>query len=426
MQHLEHKNIKVAIFGQLLPGSAGGIETNLLKLVNSLADHNGNGDQQVIIGPGGATDWLHPYLGQGQSALAWPPLRYDKYYPSQTLLKRFTSAKDTKTFIHLLLGNMRANKQPQKLDNSLKSLGVEVLHFPYQRYFQTTLPFVFEPWDLQHIHLPELFTQTEIDFRNKLYRQACEEASIVVTATKWTKKDLIDNFGLPASKIAVIPRGASQPKTLAAQIDIEKTLSKFNLPADFIIYPAKTWPHKNHTRLFKALSILNTRFNIVIPLVCTGKPIKSSLNEISDEMLSLGLANQVYFTDFISEEELKHLYMASRCMVFPSLFEGLGIPLLEAFEYGVPVACSNASCLTEIGGDAAIYFDPYSTEDMADKIRMLWTDNALREKLAANIEGKLNCFNWNKSAHLFKLVYKFLAKKQLSSIEQSELAAILA
>lgn len=424
---IREANPAVAIFGQLLPGSAGGIETNLLKLLAALAAENGPEDRQFVIGPGGESSWIRPYLGNGQDVVEWPPLRCTIPTLSQENVP-VAIARVVKDAVRKVLrrGTLSAfSNSANQLTQKLKSAGVEVVHFPYQRYFPTNLPFIFEPWDLQHIHLPELFSNEEVKFRNWLYRLACEEAALVVTATHWTKDDLIRQFGLSPSKIAVIPRGAEITSVDFAPGAIEGTLKRLQLPQRFALYPAKTWAHKNHIRLFQALALLRDKNNLVIPLVCTGKPIDSSTESIQRELRASGLSDQVFFTGFLDDDSMRHLYARADLMVFPSLFEGLGIPVLEAMASGTPVVCSRASCLPEIGGDAAIFFDHYSIEDMASKIAMVWNDSALRSDLKQRGYANITSFSWAEAARSFRVVYRYVANRPLDADEAQRLASML-
>ncbi len=417
----------VAIFGQLLRGSAGGIETNLLKLLTTLAAENGPDDRQLVIGPGGKSSWLRPFLGDGQDVVAWPILRCEMpvAFPSNILEAVPRLAKNA--IRRVLCREVRSafSTSATRLTHDLQSMGVEVMHFPYQRYFPTTLPFIFEPWDLQHVHLPEMFSKEEVEFRNWLYSQACKEAALVVTATRWTKADLIRRFGFSASKIAVIPRGAEIAPMDFVNGGTQEMMNILNLPQRFAIYPAKTWAHKNHIRLFQALAHLRDKEGLVIPLVCTGKPIETNEDGIMLACRSLELSDQVFFPGFLDEANLRQLYARADLMVFPSLFEGLGIPVLEAMASGVPVVCSRASCLPEIGGNAAIFFDPYSVEDMAVKIATVWGDGVLRAELKQRGHANITSFSWTEAARSFRVAYKHVANRPLAADESRRLAVML-
>ena len=418
---------RVAILGQLLPGSAGGIETNLLKLLVSLAADNGDTGRQLVIGPGGKSAWLLPHLGHGQKMIEWPPFRCELPRAGRSdVAAGFTRVLRDVVWKMLGRGTVSAfSNSARRLTRKLKRAGVEVVHFPYQRYFPTSLPFIFEPWDLQHIHLPEMFSAEEIKLRDWLYRRACEEAALVVTATRWSKHDLMQHFGLPSSKIAVIPRGAELQAAEREPLAIDEVLRRLRLPQQFALYPAKTWPHKNHTRLFQALASLRNEAGLTIPLVCTGKPLGADIDRIQRELESLGLRDQVRFTGFVDEETMRTLFEQAQLVVFPSLFEGLGIPVLEAMASGTPVVCSQASCLSEIGGDAAVFFDPYSVADIAAKTAMVWRDRTLRAEMQQRGYSNAASFSWADAARSFRVVYRHVAKRPLNSAETRRLEYML-
>jgi glycosyltransferase involved in cell wall biosynthesis len=139
----------------------------------------------------------------------------------------------------------------------------------------------------------------------------------------------------------------------------------------------------------------------------------------------LGLSNQVFFTGFLDDDSMRHLYARADLMVFPSLFEGLGIPVLEAMASGTPVVCSRASCLPEIGSDAAIFFDPYSIEDMAAKIAMVWGDSSLRSDLTQRGYANIASFSWVEAARSFRVAYRYVANRPLDANETQRLASML-
>ena len=122
---------------------------------------------------------------------------------------------------------------------------------------------------------------------------------------------------------------------------------------------------------------------------------------------------------------MQHLYAGADQMIFPSLFEGLGIPALEAMALGTPVVCSRASCLPEICGEAAVFFDPYSVEDMAAKIAMVWGDSALRTELKQRGYANITSFSWAEAAQSFRVAYNYVANRPLGADEERQLATML-
>jgi glycosyltransferase involved in cell wall biosynthesis len=141
--------------------------------------------------------------------------------------------------------------------------------------------------------------------------------------------------------------------------------------ADFLLYPANFWPHKNHRRLFEAMSIyLRAHPDSRLRLVCTGAP-NTLMNDLQVTAEAILPAGTVVFAGYIPEQELSALLAASAAVIFPSLYEGFGMPVLEAMASGKPVLCSNVTSLPEVAGDAAIYFDPTNPRQIAEAITAL-------------------------------------------------------
>jgi glycosyltransferase involved in cell wall biosynthesis len=171
--------------------------------------------------------------------------------------------------------------------------------------------------------------------------------------------------------------------------------SRYGLPADgFVFYPAHPWPHKNHRRLFRALRLLTQRRGRRIPIVCTG-----TLGDESRILRRIAAAaglppEQLHDLGFVSEEEMPALYRAARLLVFPSLFEGFGMPVLEAMASGCPVACADTPALKELGGDAVAVFTGQSEMEMVEVLGRLWLDARARARLAESGLRRAVQFRW--------------------------------
>ena len=157
------------------------------------------------------------------------------------------------------------------------------------------------------------------------------------------------------------------------EADLAATRSSLELPERFLFYPGQTWPHKNHEGLLEALALIRERHGETPPLVCSGhrNELQPKLERRAEE---LGLQDAVRFVGFVEPLRLRCLYQLATAVLFPSRFEGWGMPVTEAFSLGVPVACSNTTSLPEVAGDAALLFDPESAEEMAEAAWSLWTD----------------------------------------------------
>jgi glycosyltransferase involved in cell wall biosynthesis len=170
-------------------------------------------------------------------------------------------------------------------------------------------------------------------------------------------------------------------------------------------YPAATWPHKNHKRLLAAVRIMKDRFGFDGQLVLSGITMQAN-DKVLEEIGRLGLRNDIAVLGYLPYDDLPCLYNLARVMVFPSLFEGFGIPLVEAMACGCPVACSNVTSIPEVAGDSAVMFDPCSVEDMAYKIWSLWSDDAMRQKSTAKGLERVKLFSWERMARQTLTVYE--------------------
>ena len=149
----------------------------------------------------------------------------------------------------------------------------------------------------------------------------------------------------------------------------------------FLLYPSNFWRHKNHTALLAALAHLRAE-GLRVRAVFTGS-LMGREAEWAAEVARAGVADQVRHLGLVSRAELSWVYRRAQCLCIPSLFEGFGIPLVEAMRLGVPVACSATTSLPEIAGPAAVYFDPHDPASIARSLRRLWTDASLRRRLIA-------------------------------------------
>ncbi len=299
-------------------------------------------------------------------------------------------------------------------DGFYEALGVDLLHFPHQRFIRCSLPTIFNPHDLQHLQFPQFFSKEDAAWREAIYRAGCSHAQAIAAESRWVKGDIVRRYHVDARKVYAILRGS--PTQLYDQTTgkiLAKAKRKFRLPEAFAFYPAQTWAHKNHIRLLEALRLLRDRDGLAIHLVCTGKK-NSFWPQIEARIRKLKLDNQVNFLGFVSPSELRAIYHLAEFLVFPSLFEGGGFPITEAFQEGAPVACSCATSLPEYGGDAVLLFDPTSTESMAQALRRMSADARLRETLRQRGSGRIRLFEWERTARTYQALYRKVGGRPLS------------
>jgi glycosyltransferase involved in cell wall biosynthesis len=226
-----------------------------------------------------------------------------------------------------------------------------------------------------------------------------EKSTKVIVISESTKKDLIKIFGTDESKIEVVYLGNSMIPELKADI-------KLKIPNRYVLFVGSRGGYKNFERFIKSISsILNKDKNLCV--ICAGGG-KFNFKEL--EIFSgLNIANQI--TQYnLDDATLANLYQNAQLFVFPSLYEGFGIPILESFACQCPLLCSNTSSLPEIAGDGAYYFDPYSEESMRHSIIKVLEDKYLQDKLRQKGTVRLKQFSWKKAAIETRKIYKSVMK----------------
>ncbi len=234
--------------------------------------------------------------------------------------------------------------------------------------------------DVIFLRHPELFDASYRMIFRKKYAHACKVADRFIAITKQSKQDVMHYFKVPSDKIDVIYQDCSP--LFHEKIPIEKVQQirqKYALPETFILYVGTIEPRKNLLAVFKAIH----RGNIDVPIVAVGRPTRY-LDEVKAYVAKNGLENKAIFLHQVSNEELPAMYKAARLFVFPSMFEGLGLPIVEAMNVGIPVITTNGSCFPEIGGDAARYVNYGNTDEMIAAI----TDILLHDELHASMVEK--------------------------------------
>jgi glycosyltransferase involved in cell wall biosynthesis len=208
-------------------------------------------------------------------------------------------------------------------------------------------------FDLQHRVFPQFFSVAERWKREESYSSAIRRANVIATISSFSSSEIQRIYGGIVQRPSVVYAGAPIA---------EKSWCNSVLPEEFLLYPANAWAHKNHVNLFRAFKILSIKYPN-IKLVLTGVR-KAASKAFIDALNIPGVEHRGY----VSDDELSLLRRHAVCLVFPSLYEGFGMPVIEALSVGTPVACSNTTSLPEVGGDAAEYFNPLDPEEIAAAI----------------------------------------------------------
>jgi glycosyltransferase involved in cell wall biosynthesis len=340
----------------LVPGELGGSESAARELLGALA-RGGTLGYRVYLPPAA------PDSSEGLPATVVTEYRRARSIPARLAAMSLAAA--------------RPGPIAKKLADS------DAVHYPLTiRIPPLSVPSAITLHDVQHLDLPQLFSRGERAFRSLAYHRSARSVQIVIVPSAFVRGRAVALLGLPPGKIRVIHHG----------IDHERFSPGDCKREPFLLYPARPWPHKNHARLYEAFAQLR-RERPELRLVLTGG---GHSGETPAGVEALGS---------VSLDELVSLYRRAAALVFPSLYEGFGLPPLEAMACGCPVACSNAASLPEVCGDAARYFSPENADEMAAAAAEVLDDPApwAERGLARAAE-----FTWERSAKQHEDVYREL------------------
>jgi glycosyltransferase involved in cell wall biosynthesis len=337
----------------LVPGVVGGSETYARELVRALA-RVGELEYRVF------TSSLAPDAADGLPAHTVRHYRASRSIPGR------------------LLGMSAATVSPA-LRRELELDRLDGLHFA----MTIAIPPVSEPpsvvtlQDLQHELQPQFFSRAERAWRRVAYRPSVRRARFVIVPTEHVRETAVERLGLDAERLRVIPYG----------VDHERFRPGTEPREPFLLYPANRWPHKNHGRLLEAFELLRKE-RPDLRLVLTGAGHKGPESR-----------------GYVTKDELADLYARASVLVFPSLYEGFGLPPLEAMASGCPVAASNAGSLPEVCGDAARLFDPTSPKAIAEAVLEVLADP--QPYVERGLERAAE-FTWQRAARAHEQVYREL------------------
>ncbi len=237
-------------------------------------------------------------------------------------------------------------------------------------------------------------------------RQGVNRAKAIFVPSEYVKEDIAKTYKIRRSKIAVAHE-AAELATKQASINLDK----FGIDKPFLLYVGNAYPHKNLERLILAFGELITKYLLDYQLVIAGK--KDDFHAaLEEEVKKSNLQSRVIFTGYVNDAELAGLYKKASLYVFPSLSEGFGLPGLEAMSYGLPTVSSNATCLPEVLGKAARYFNPKNTHHMAKVISQVLADKDLQAKMIKEGHAQVRKYSWKKTANVTLGVYEKIAQQR--------------
>jgi len=341
----------------LVPGGMGGTETYATKLMSTLATDDRVSLRALL--PASAADYLD---GVDTTVV-------DSVRTGPSSLERLAG-----------IAHAAASRPARRL-----LLEADVVHYPFTVPVPATRkrPSIVTVHDVQHLVMPEFFSSAERAYRRIAYDRAASRAGMVITVSQYSRDQIRECLGLAGERIRAIHLGVSG-EFAPTRVDRE----------NFVLYPARRWPHKNHDRLLAAMALVREeRPGLRLVLTGGGAPLAQAPEWVDQ----LGL---------VPRSELMALYGRASAMVFPSLYEGFGLPPLEAMASGCPVAVSTAGALPEVCGDAGILFDPYDVRAIAAGITQALNvgDSAVDRGIA-----RAALFTWDRCAEAHRDLYLEMA-----------------
>lgn len=266
-------------------------------------------------------------------------------------------------------------------------------------------------FDLSFIHFPESFLKKDLWQLISWTKFSAQNANHIITISNSSKKDIIEQYSVDKDKISVAYPGVDKNifHPIENKMKIKKIAKKYGTYDNYIIYIGTLQPKKNLVRLFEAISRIDG-LNLVVVGKSSGEGREGwKYEDILGYPAKLDIKERVIFTGFIPQEDLPYLLSGSNAFILPSLWEGFGIPVLEAMACGVPVLTSNVSSLPEVAGDAGLTFDPYSIDQIEQAIRIVLADKKLRQKLSKAALSRSQKFSWDKMAKTVLKVFENFA-----------------
>jgi glycosyltransferase involved in cell wall biosynthesis len=260
------------------------------------------------------------------------------------------------------------------------------------------LPHVLLVPDVQHEYHPEFFSAAALEERRRLFGAALRRARRVLAISEFTRRTLIERLGLPSERVGLAPLAAGPAFGAQPAPGDPRRLQRLGLEAGgYLLFPGHTWRHKDHASALDALRVLRDRHGLRLPLVCPGGA-REAQAELVAQSERAGLTGQVLFPGHVPVATLAALYRGAAALVFPSLFEGFGMPVLEAMVSGCPVVCTDGTALVEVAGPAALRVPPRAPEALAEAVARLLREPALRAEQVARGHIQAQRFTWQAHA----------------------------
>jgi len=358
--------LRLGIFVVMAGRQAGGPETYEVSLVRSLAALDRRNEYHVFCLSRAAVDAFH---------LTQENLRF-----------------------HVLRPAIRWISIPSGLPLGVLGNRIDLLHATFVPPPVSPTDYVFTMHCLSSVVHPEFYRPTIRWRLNQLIGRGLKKAKLVLCVSKDSRDQVAERFKVPEERLAVVHNGVSDRFRPVPRAEAQELVGRiYGVPGPYLLYVGRLEPRKNIGRLLAAFHRFRLHSKTDLKLVLAGRRTEMSCG-LDETIERLNLKDSLVELGYVDEEHLPALYSAAELFLFPTLWEGFGIPVLEAMACGTPVVTSNRSSLPEVAGDAAVLADPYSVEELADCIDRVCGDSALRAELRRKGLERAKLFSWQRTA----------------------------
>ena len=368
--------MRIAIDAHTVGARLGGNETYATNLIEALAEIDRSNQYTLYVTKPQAID---------RFANRWPNFQVRQTLPHTPLVRI-----------------------PLVLSRELRRRPVDVLHVQYTAPPFAPCPIVATIHDLAFEHLPETFNRRSWMQLRLTVRRTARRAQEIITVSEYSREDIIKTYGIPADRITVTPEAAAETFARATdETNLQTVRKRYGIEGDYILSLCSIQPRKNLVRLIEAYSLLRRLHpeGKLPQLVLAGKRgwlDKETWRAAQADKTTPGIC----FTGYVADEHLNALYSGATCFVYPSYFEGFGLPILEAMKCGAPVIAGDRTSIPEVAGEAALLFDPFDTSSLVEALKRVLNDSEFRRSLSAKGLQRANEFHWQTTARLTLTAYE--------------------
>lgn len=350
--------------------------------------------------------------------------RYTLYVTKKEAIQRF-ERRWPNVSLRRTLPHTPLVRIPLTLTVELRRRPVDLLHVQYTSPPFTPCPVVNTIHDLSFEHLPETFNKRSLRQMRLTIRNSARTAAHIITASNFSRDDIVKTYKVKPERVTVTPLAPSSSfKPVHDAVRVEQVLGRYGIAGDYILTVGSIQPRKNLPRLINAYAKLfrERRFENLPRLVVAGKRAwlyRETLAAAS----STTVRDQIIFTGYVPDEDLSVLYSAAKCFIYPSFFEGFGLPPLEAMRCGTPTITGDQTCLPEVVGDGALLVNPFDEQSILEGIVNVLCDDRLRAQLREKGIKRAGSFDWKKTARQTLEVYERVYEESVAKSQSRKKGA---